>query len=114
MTDITIVEEEAISLSELKNELSKIKKRDGELNFRAARTEDYLNKFSTLKLKDIKALKKDIAGLDLPRIKDIHIVKIIDMMPSTEQEMKFILGAFNLTLSKDNLAKLFEVFKKYL
>jgi len=43
------ISEKPISISELKQELEKIKKRDKELNFRAARTEEYLQHFSTLK-----------------------------------------------------------------
>ena len=46
MVDVdTILNEEPMSMAELKEELDKIKKRDKELNFRANRTEEYLQHF---------------------------------------------------------------------
>ena len=38
-----ILSEEPISMSELKSKLEELKKQDSELNFRATKTDDYLN-----------------------------------------------------------------------
>ena len=46
-----ILDENPISMYELKAELEKIKKRDKELNFRSARTEEYLNQVAALSKK---------------------------------------------------------------
>jgi DNA-directed RNA polymerase subunit F len=43
-----VIKETPITIVELKEEIEKIKKRDGELNFRATKTEEYLGLFVAL------------------------------------------------------------------
>ena len=102
-----IILESPITLAELKEELAKIKKRDGELNFRANKTEDYLNNFiEDTDLKKAKEVKKSIEELNVNRLKPEHIVKIVDLMPKTIEELKVIMQAYTLTLTQDQLKKI--------
>ena len=109
MSNIDVIKEEPITMAELKDELKAIKKRDEELNFRAEKTEEYLQQFSSLKKKDAKDLCKKIEELDIPRLKAEHIVKIVDIMPKTADEVKSILQGYTITVSKDNLKKIADV-----
>ena len=52
MSSLKILEEVPVTLVHLKEDLQRIKKRDEELNFRANKTEEYLNTFSTMKPSD--------------------------------------------------------------
>jgi len=108
---MNIVSEIPITMSELKKDLTKIKKREEELNMRATKTEEYLKQFTVLDVKKAMALKKAIAKIDVPRLKDIHIVKIIDLMPQSVDDLKIILQGYTLTVNKDNLKKLIDVIK---
>ena len=65
-----IISERPISMSKLKDELEKIKKRDKELNFRAVRTEEYLQHFDISK--DSEELSKKIEALNIPRLRKNH------------------------------------------
>ena len=104
-----IIKEVPLSMAEVKEEIENIKKRDKELAFRTARTEEYLNFFVTKdSIKLVEALKK----LDITRLKDEHIVKIADLMPKTVDDLKFILSGYTITLTKDNLSKIVEEVKK--
>lgn len=109
-----IVEEKPISMSEMKAELSKIKRRDKELNYRANKTNDYLNHFKVLDAKTATELYKKIEELDIPRIKEIHIKKIIDILPATNNELKSTLEAYPITVSAENIKKIASVVTKYL
>ena len=88
-----------------------IKKRDKELNFRANKTEEYLQHFATLKNSD--ELLKKLEGLKIPRFKELHIAKIIDVMPQNIEDLKSILKAYPVTVSNDNLKKIMGVVDKF-
>jgi len=107
MSEITILSEKPLTMSELKEKLAKIEKRDKELTFRANKTKEYLANF-TVKEKGISALKKKIEELNIPRIKERHIVKLIDVMPKDLDSLKMILSGESLTLKEEDYQKLLE------
>jgi|SRR3989338_3520619 len=107
---MSVISEKPISMAELKEQLEKIKARDKELNYRAVRTEEYLQNFALPK--DGDALYKQIEALNIPRLKEMHIVKIMDIMPTTVEELKAILQAYTITVNNDNLKKIIETINK--
>lgn len=113
MSNPEILEKTPLCIVELKKELAAIKKRDTELNFRAARTEEYANDFARLSLKDADELAKKLRDLDLPRLKEEHIKKIIDLLPVNEKQLKIILSGYTLTVSGENMKKIMSVVKEY-
>lgn len=108
-----IVSEEPVTIAELKEELTHIKERDGELNFRASKTEDYLNHFAKFDSKKAQEFKKKIEDLNIPRLKPEHIVKIIDVMPKAVDDIKLILQGDPITISQDNMKKIVAVVEEY-
>ena len=96
-----ILREVPISASDVKEELKKIKDRDKELNFRAQKTDDYLNQQVTLDAKKIKELQAKIEKLGIPRIKEQHIAKILDLMPATDKDVTVILQGYAITITKE-------------
>ena len=101
-----LISETPITMAELREEVKKLKKRDTELNIRATKTEEYLNKFSALDSKKAVELTKKLTDLDIPRLKEVHIIKIVDLLPKTVDDLKLILQGYTLTVSKDNLMKI--------
>jgi len=114
MSNPEIISETPVSLFELKEELAKIKKRDKELNFRANKVEEYLGQFVHLKDKQYAELKEKIEKLQVPRLRDQHIFKIIDLMPASIDELKIILQGYTITVNNDNLKKIVEIIAEYL
>ena len=106
-----IINEKPISLSELKVKVAEIKKRDKELTFRGNKTEEYLNKIS--KFKKYEELKKELEKLDIPRLKERQIVKIIDILPTDIDSLRTVLIGENLIIKQEDLAKIVDVVKKY-
>ena len=109
MSTFKIIEERPIDLTELKGELDAIKKRDKDLGFRSNRTQEYLDQIGVKG--DKKALIKKLDDLKVPRLKDLHIVKIVDNNPSTVEELKMVLQGYPLTVNADNLKKIVEALK---
>jgi len=108
MANIEILSEEPLTLGEVKNLLEAIKKRDNELSLRSQRTYDYLSSLPINVEKTTNAVKK-IKELEVPRLKDEHIVKIVNAMPKSVEELKSILQGYGITVSGDNLNKIISV-----
>lgn len=114
MTKPEIIERESISMAALKEELANIKKRDTELNFRGNKTEEYVNEFTILKSNQAQELFKKLEALKIPRLKDTHINKIIDLMPASIEELKVIMQGYSLPVTNENLKKIIDAVSKYL
>ncbi|MFH1591650.1 MAG: hypothetical protein ABIC95_07040 [archaeon] len=108
-----VITESPVSLTEAKQHLDAMKKRDEELNFRANKTLDYLQQFPLLSPAKTKEFRKKIEALDVPRLKEIHILKIADMMPNSVEDLKVVLQGYTLTVNQDNMKKIVGVIKEY-
>lgn len=113
MTKPEVLSETPITMVELKSELDKIKKRDEELNFRANKTDEYLSQFLEVSTKKGKELKEKLVSMDISRLKEEHITKIVDVMPQTVEELKVLLQGYVLTVSQDNMKKIIGVVKEF-
>lgn len=101
-----IISEIPIDMAMLKNELDKIKKKEEKLNFRAEKADEYLHQFTILSYKKSVELREKIEKLKVPRLKEEHIVKIIDLMPGSLDELKSIMQGYTITITNDNLKKM--------
>lgn len=112
MPDTQIISENPINIYQLKKELERIKKRDNELNFRANRTEEYLNQITTLKNPD--ELFDKIMHLNIPRLREQHIHKIIDIAPTTLNELKVVLQSYTVTINNESMKKIVDTINEFL
>ncbi len=108
-----IIHESPISMADLKEELKEIKKKTEKVNFRIEKTQEYLNQFTILDLKKSQELKEKINKLNIPRLKEEHIVKIIDLIPSSVEEVKSALSSYTITVTSANLKKIAECLKDF-
>ena len=108
MLDIEIIEEKPVTKYEVKEFLDIVKKRDKELSERALKTHDNL----LLEKIDYKKVKEEIEKLQIPRLKDRHVVKIIDIMPKDLESVNALFVGENITLSQENMQKILTAIKK--
>ena len=108
-----VIREQPINVVELKHEIDAIKKRDKELSFRSQKTEEYLNQFVKLSMKEAEEFKKKLEGLKITRLKEEYTVKIIDTMPLTVDELKTLLQGYVVTINQDDMNKIVEVVKGF-
>ena len=104
---LKVLSETPINTYQLKDSLSKIKKRDKELNFRAQKTEEHLSQVATHK--HAEQLFEKINKLAIPRLREPQIHKIIDVMPITVKDLKVVLQSYNISLSNENMSKIVEI-----
>ncbi len=101
MTNPQFIEEQPLSLTDVKGILKKVEKRDEELNYRTTKAKEFLENLKiTLSDAKKKELFEKLQGLNLTRIKEEHMMKIIDFLPKDTNELKVILQSYPLSLSK--------------
>jgi len=114
MTDLKIIDEKPISISQLKEELKDIKKRDEELTFRSAKVNEQLESLKILKSKEVEDIYKKVEKLNIPRLKEAHILKIIDLLPENISDLKNITQGYGLAITNENLEKILNAMEDYL
>ena len=112
MADTQIISENPISIYHLKKELERIRKRDNELNFRANKTEEYLIQIATLKNHD--ELFDKLMKLNIPRLKEQHVQKIIDIMPTSINDLKVVVQGYTITLNNESMKKIVDTVNEFL
>ena len=106
MADIDILEQKPISMAELKEKLTVIKTEKGELNFRADKVYAYLEDFAEPNALEV---YKKLVGLEISKLRDRHIVKIVDLMPKDADSLKAIFSGEVAVLKQDEIQKILEV-----
>ncbi|MFH1054327.1 MAG: hypothetical protein V1740_07950 [Candidatus Woesearchaeota archaeon] len=113
MVKPTIISEIPISMADVKEELEKIKKNEKELNFRSKKTYEYLAQFTKLNKKKADELKENLNKLKIPRLKEEYIIKILDLMPTTVDDLKSVLQSYTVTISNENMKKIVNVINEF-
>ncbi|MBT4445642.1 hypothetical protein HOA92_00365 [archaeon] len=112
MVNPEILEETPLCLIDVKVAMSKIEKRDTELGLLSQKTKEYLDAFVERSQKDGKTLRKGIDSLGITRLKEEHICKIIDFLPQTADDLRYVLQGYNITLPKKDSEAIISEVKK--
>jgi len=71
----------------------------------------FIKKFKTLKLEKAKQLREELGKLDLVKMKEEYLVKLVDLVPTDESDINKIFT--EVSLDKDETNKILEITKKY-
>ena len=72
----------------------------------------FIKKFTKLKLKDAKELRKNLIKLDLIKMNGGHMVKIIDLLPKNSEELNKIFT--EVGLDEDETKKILDTVKQFI
>jgi len=112
MSNIELVNEKPLTMAEMKVHLESIQKRDKELGMRAKKVKDHLDHFTKINEKKSSELKKNLEELNISRLKDRHIVKLIDLLPEDLTSIRAIFAGENVTLKQEDLQKILDIVKQ--
>lgn len=101
-----VLEENPTTMVDVKLALQSIKKQEKELNFRAQKTLDYLEQAVSMDSTDKEKLVEALQKLEIPRLRDQHINKLVDILPKTQQDVKVTLQGYAITVTKENMDKI--------
>lgn len=112
MADAQIISENPVNMHHLRKELERIRKRDNELNFRANRTEEYLQQ--VLQHKYSEELFNKLMALNIPRLREQHFHKIVDMAPTSINDLKVVLQGYPITINNESMKKIVDTINDFL
>lgn len=112
MTVLEIINKSPLALADVADSLKKIKKRDGELNFRAKKVQEYLDSVKPASKKDADALKKKVEALEIPRLKQEHVAKLVDVHPDDMDSLKVLFSNENITIKQEDFDKILAAMKE--
>jgi len=107
-----ILEEEAMPMVEVKNFLKKRSKEVEELNYEQKVALEHLNKFAKLGLTKAKKLVEELMAVN-EKIKQTHAVKIADLVPEDEVDLRAIFAKERFVLTKEELKQILATVSKY-
>ncbi|MBS3094126.1 hypothetical protein J4474_00525 [Candidatus Pacearchaeota archaeon] len=99
-----IKERRALGLAETEEYLDNKKEKDKEFS-------QFIKKFTSLSYKEAKELRKELENMDLIKLKEEHIVKIVEQLPENSVDLNKILNGGNLDEEEAN--KIIQVVKKF-
>ena len=71
----------------------------------------FIKKFTKLKLAEAKELRKKLQELDLIKLNEKHIVKLVDFLPDDSEEVNKVVVDSNL--NEDEIKKILETIKEF-
>ncbi len=101
-----LISETAVTCAQVKDMLVVTKERDGELSYRAQKTLEYLEQNVSITSAQASKLLKSLQALAIPRLREQHLLKLIDVLPLTMKDVKVVLQAYSLTVSNENMQKI--------
>jgi DNA-directed RNA polymerase subunit F len=103
------IKETFVPIAKVKEILEEIKDK----NYEQKLAYEHAKKFSKLDTKKAEALIKELSSLEMRKLKDDQIVKIVDIMPKDIEDLKVILEKSTMKLSEEEMQKILEIVKKY-
>ncbi len=100
-----ILDRQALNLNEIQKIIENLPESE-----KRTQMEVYLKKFLKTKPEKAKRIKEDLKALDLLKIKNEHIVKIIDLMPKDVSDINKIFT--DVSLTEDETNKILDVINK--
>jgi DNA-directed RNA polymerase subunit F len=71
----------------------------------------FIKKFNKLKAKEAKELRREVESLNIMKVKPEYVVKIIDILPETPEELNKIF--VDVSLDEDETKKILDTIKKF-
>ena len=71
----------------------------------------FIKKFTKMPVDKAKAMREELAGLELLKLKEEHIVKIVDFMPNDATDLNKVM--VDVSLDQEEVNKILDVVKKY-
>ena len=99
-----IIESKPLSIAEAVEYIKEDK--DSETNVKG-----FIKKFTKLKSKEAAEFRKKLKDLDFMKMKETHIVKIVDLMPENSEDLNKIFT--EISLDEDETTKILEIVKEF-
>ena len=100
-----------VPISEVKNILKKIESERKEITYEQRIALEHANKFTKIPNQKVKDLIKVLMKLEF--IDEIHVYKIVELLPLNEEDVKTIFAKERINLDDEKIKKILDIINKY-
>jgi DNA-directed RNA polymerase subunit F len=105
------LDDEYLTLAEIKEALEKEQKVKTELLSEQKLALEHAQKFSKLKPKDAKKLVKELKAME--KVSEQMAVKIADLLPTHNDDLQALFAKERTSLAKEDMEQIMEIVRKY-
>lgn len=110
MEEFEVTKEEFVTIARVKALLSSKKK---EVTYEQKQALEHAKEFAKLSEKEAEEMLKELKLLDIKKLKEMHLIRIVDFMPKDDEDLKNLFVTEKLGLKADENDKILEIVKKY-
>ena len=112
MANYEIISQKVVHTSKVLDEITK-NADNRDLSYREEKIMEYLKDFNKLSTKEYEAAFADLKGLEIPRLEDGHLTKILEIMPQSGTELRAVVSHGGVVIVDDVVTQILDIIKKY-
>lgn len=112
MANYEVINQKPVHSSKVYEEITS-KTQNREQTYREEKILDYLKKTNKLSTKDFDSAFQELVALEIPRIEEKHLVKILEIMPQNGTELRAIISHGGVVVVDDIVTQILDVIKKF-
>jgi DNA-directed RNA polymerase subunit F len=109
MVDYELIEEKFVAAAKVKEVLEQRK----ELSYEQKLALEHAKEVARLSPKQAEQLIQELKALEMRKLKDEIIVKLVNLLPRDVEDLKVLLLGTKVTFKTEELEKIIEILKKY-
>lgn len=112
MANYEIISQKPVHPSVILEQVEK-KVEEKELTYREEKILEYLKDSNKLSLEDFNKAFDELKSLEIPRLEDSHLIKILEILPQNGVELRSIVSHGGVVIVDDVVSQILDVVKKY-
>lgn len=112
MANYEITSQKPIHPSLVLDEIEK-KASSRELSYREEKVLEHLKEFSKLSTEQFNSAYSELKSLEIARLEDAHLIKILEIMPKNGTELRAIVSHGGVVVVDEVVTQILDVLKKY-
>lgn len=107
-----VISKKQVSVSEVLDDITK-KSQEVELTYREEKIREFLKKHNKISYEEFLEIKKKIEELSISRLEEEHIIRILDIMPSSGTQLRSLIQNTGIVLVDETANNILTVLEQY-
>lgn len=107
-----IISKKQVSLTEVLETINN-KPQEQELTYREEKIKEYLKNRNKVSYEQFKEIKEKIENLEISRLEEQHIIKIVDIMPENGTQLRSLVQNTGVIIVDDIANNILEILNNY-
>lgn len=112
MANYEIISQKPIHASRVLSHIEE-KTEDKELTYREEKILEYLKDSNKLSTEEFNSAFEELKSLEIPRLEDSHLIKILEILPKNGVELRSIVSHGGVVVVDDVVTQILDITKKY-